>query len=165
MKTPSCFLLFLLVFPALGCSDGGGATEGALLLTVYSPPGINTSCCGPFVASVQYELTCERESGPEVKTGALQAVDESESFISWESVVDGISPGECILNLVARDPSDEIYCTTSERVAVVAGDVQEPQLVLICTLSFRPRSDLTEEERRACIEANSPCFSDGDDSF
>jgi len=165
MKIPPWFVVLLPAFLAASCSDAGGAVDGGLSLKVLSPAGVDTSCCGPFAASVRFELSCTTESGLEVKTGELQAVEVSESFVSWEIHLDGVSPGECVLHLVARDPSDEVYCTASEPVTVVAGDFQEPQVVLLCTLSLRPRPDLTDEERRVCIEAGSPCFTAGDDSF
>lgn len=164
MKTSVRFTACLFVVVILGCSDEGTAT-GSLLLNTLSPRGIDPPCCAPVAVSVRYELSCETELGPEVARGDLEFVDENESHVLWESLLEGIPPGDCTLTLVARDRSDEVHCTATESVAILAGSIQEPQVLLVCNLSFGPRSDLTEEERRACIDAGSPCFSDGDDSF
>ena len=147
--------LACLALAVTGCSDGGVATEGRLLLNVASPlSNVEDPCCGPNTASVSYSVSCDPDAGGTIALGGLEVVDEQ----LWQGLVDGLPPGDCVVSLLGRSFDNEVSCSVAERVSIVAGKLEGPTIVLVCDDSSGPRTDLTAVQRQACFEAESPCF-------
>lgn len=166
----ACFLSLVFVLATcLTCLAACGAdtvpTEGSLLLSTESPSNVEEQCCGPNVATVGYSVSCIPTHADALTVdGELEVVEEDIGLVpgdgttSWQGFLDGLPPATCDVTLTAVDFAGEVYCVATATVPIEAGQVAEETIPLICTLSWGPRPDLTEEEVRACIDAGAACF-------
>lgn len=155
MRSAGVVVAACLTVVASGCGDGGGATDGNLLLRVAYPGAVDPACCQPNLASVTYEVFCGADDEPSA-AGELESTNEN----LWEGRVAALPPDECLVRLLGRDKDGEGYCSASEPIVTVPGEM-EVSVNLICETSFGQRTDLTGPERSACFEAQSPCFLSG----
>ena len=158
-------LLAMCVTCLAACGADAVSTEGSLLLSTESPSNIEDPCCGPDVATIRYSVSCgSGDADALTMDGELEVVAEDVGLVpgdetpSWQGFLDGLPPADCGVTLTAIDFSGGVYCVATATVPIEAGQVAEEIIPLICTLSWGPRPDLTQEELRACIDAGAACF-------
>lgn len=138
------------------CTSGDGGPGGNTQLNIIIPNGSDNGSSAPGaldVTSVEYSINCE---GGEQGGGFLDGstFDDSLPVQGNIEVEDGsnppiaqgfmdIPPGDCLVQLRARDDDGEVICTgdnfldTAENQNVDAGEFQVVTIVLVCDVSFQ----------------------------
>lgn len=159
----------------VSCGEANGATTGDVLIEFMS---FENQCYEPRLSELtemRYEMWCEpsADGAPNHDTawkdfdftkpadveGTLDVLRTDLSTttysLAWEGRVLDLAPGRCALALNGGhcffSPTDAVF-------AIEAGRGAAPDVLPLCTTSFRPRSDLAEVERQECVDAGAYGF-------